>query len=202
MWTADCCCLRTCVCPDVCLQVGRFPVNSVAPVKSALVSLHRGARGPHASSPPQLLLLSGDRGGGGGHGRGGRVGQRGVAALSTARGVAALRVGRHGAELTVQVGQDTGHRHHVRPLQPERLPHFPVLAWPVGLPREQAHRGRLAGGGDRGGSVQDRTAGYRYQTLGSEIIRRGSKRHRYRTCFAGCRKKNNEKNRPGGANGS
>lgn len=75
----------TCVCPDVCLQVGRFPVNSVASVKSALMSLHRGPRGPHASStstPPQLLL-PGDRGGGGGHGRGGGVGQRGVTALPT-----------------------------------------------------------------------------------------------------------------------
>lgn len=181
----------TCVCPDMCLQVGRFPVNSVASVKSALMSLHRGARGPHASSsssPPQLLL-SGDRGGGGGHGRGGRVGQRGVTALSTARGVATLRVGRHGAELTVQVGEDTGHRHHVRPLQPQRVPHLPVLARPVGLPGEQAHGGRLAGRDDRGGSVQDRTAGYRHQTLGSEIIRRSSQRHCYLPCFVSFRKK-------------
>lgn len=143
--------VRTCVCPNVCLQVGRFPVNSVASVKSALVSLHWGVRGPHASSPSQLL--SGDRGGGRGHGWCGRVGQRGVAALPATRGVAALRVGRHGAELTVQVGEDTGHCNHVGPLQPQRLPHFPVFAGTVGLPGEQAHGGRLAGGDDRGGSV-------------------------------------------------
>lgn len=166
--------LLTCVCPDVSLQVGRFPVNSVASVKSALMSLHRGPRGPHASSssssPPQLLL-SGDGGGGGGHGRGGRVGQRGVPALPATRGVAAFGVGRHRAEPSVQVGEDTGHRHHVRPFQSQSLPHFSVLIRHVGLPGEQAHRSRRAGQGDRGGSVQDGAARYRYQTLGGKIIR-------------------------------
>lgn len=93
----------SCVGPDVCLQVGRFAVNPVASLISALVSLDRGPRGPHASRPhpPRWVLLSRNWGGGWGHGRGGRVGQRGVAALASARGVAAFRVGRHGAKLAV-----------------------------------------------------------------------------------------------------
>lgn len=174
--------------PDVRLQVGRLAVNSVTSVKRALVSFDRRARGPHASSrrdaPPRLLLLlSGHRGGRWGHGRGGRVGQRGVAALSAARRVAALRVGRHGPELAVQVGEDAGHGHDVGPFEAQRLPHLPVLARPVRLPREQAHRGRLAGRGDRGGSVEDRPAGYRNQALGSEIVGRRDQRHCYLDFF-------------------
>ena len=115
----------TCVGTDVCFQVGRFAINSVASVESALVSLDRGPGGGSSPGP-------GDRGGRRGHGRGGRVGQRGVAALP-ARRVAALRVGRHGAELAVEVGEDPGHRHHVGGLEPQRLAHLPVLARPFRL---------------------------------------------------------------------
>lgn len=147
------------------------------------MSLDGGPWRPDSPGPSEvlllemMLLLSGDGCCGGGHGRGGGVGQRGVPALPTARGVAALRVGRHRAELAVQVGEDPSHRHHVGSLQPQRLSNFPVLARPVGLPGVKAHRGWLAGGGHRSGSVQYGTAGDRDETLRGEVIRRSRQRH-------------------------
>lgn len=126
------------------------------------MSLDRGPGRP--SSPLRLsgVVLSGNRRGRGGHRRGSGVRQRGVAAFP-ARGVAALRVGRHGAELAVEIGQDPRHRHHVGPLESQRLSHLPVLARPFGLPGDQGLWTGLDGSrGHRGGSVQDRTARYRH----------------------------------------
>lgn len=162
----------TCVSPDVRLQMRRFPVNSVAAIESARMPFNGGAGGPPSSRRPHLRLgwavLPGGRRGAWGHGgrRGCGVGQRGVSALP-ARRVAAFGVGRHGAEFAVEVRQDPGHRHYTGAFLLQGVPNLFILPRPLGLPERQGRGGTHGGRSHRRGSVEDGSAGYGHQALGS-----------------------------------